>query len=65
MAAQAENPGQQLVHLPDALAVGADYGMTVMAGASPGAYRFAMFILSAAGQRILAKHGFTAPGLPQ
>ena len=51
--------------LPDTLAVGADYGMTVMTGASPAAYRFAMFILSAAGQRILAKHGFTAPGLPQ
>ncbi len=65
MAAQAEAPGQQLVQLPDALAVGADYGMTVMADAPPAAYRFAMFILSPAGQKILAKHGFAAPGLPQ
>jgi ABC-type molybdate transport system substrate-binding protein len=31
--------------------------------ASPAAYRFAMFILSAEGQGILAKHGFAAPGL--
>ena len=51
--------------LPDALAVGADYGLTVVANASQGAYRFAMFILSADGQRILAKHGFAAPTLPQ
>jgi molybdate transport system substrate-binding protein len=63
--AAAENPGQRVVALPDALAVGADYGLTVMTNASPGAYRFAMFILSPEGQRILAKHGFAAPGLPQ
>ena len=65
MAARSESPDQQIVPLPDALAVGADYGMTVMADASPAAYRFAMFILSPAGQKILAKHGFTAPGLAQ
>ena len=51
--------------LPDALAVGADYGLTVMNGASAPAYKFAMFILSAEGQRTLAKHGFAAPALPQ
>jgi len=65
MAAQAEVPGQQIVQLPDDLAVGADYGMTVMADAPAAAYRFAMFILSPAGQKVLAKHGFSAPGLPQ
>lgn len=65
LAAQSENPGQQVVALPDALAVGADYGLTVMADASPGAYRLALFILSAEGQRILASHGFAAPNLPQ
>jgi molybdenum ABC transporter molybdate-binding protein len=58
-----ENPGQQVVPLPDALAVGADYGLTVMNEASPAAYRFAMFILSTEGKGILAKHGFAAPGL--
>ena len=62
--AQQENPGQQIVALPEPLAVGASYGLTVMADASAPAYRFAMFVLSGEGQRILAKHGFAAPGLP-
>ena len=62
-AAQRENPGQQIVQLPDALAVGADYGLTVIADAPPAAYRFAMFIL-ADGQQILANYGFAAPNLP-
>ena len=57
------NPEQQILALPDSLGVGADYGLTVMNQASPAAYRFALFILSAEGQGILAKHGFAAPGL--
>lgn len=57
--AQRENPGQQVVQLPASLSVGADYGMTVINGASPNAERFAAFILSPEGQAILAKHGFT------
>ncbi|MPZ39172.1 MAG: molybdate ABC transporter substrate-binding protein [Rhizobiales bacterium] len=65
MAAQVESPDQQIVQLPDELAVGADYGLTVMTDAAADAYRFAMFILSPAGQKILAKRGFAAPGLPQ
>jgi ABC-type molybdate transport system substrate-binding protein len=60
-----ENPGQRLVVLPDNLAVGADYGLTVMSTASPAAYRFALFILSGDGQRILENHGFAAPGVPR
>ncbi len=63
--AQKEIPGLQIIALPDALAVSADYGLTVVAGASPGAYRFALFILSTEGQRILAGYGFSAPNLPQ
>ena len=47
----------------DQLAVGADYGLTVMNAASSEAWRFAFFILSNNGQRILAHHGFAAPGL--
>ena len=62
LAAQRENPGQQIVQLPDALAVGADYGLTVMLKSPPAAYRLAMFIL-ADGQRMLAKYGFAAPNL--
>ena len=64
-AAKQENPAQQIVPLPDGLSVGADYGLTVVNGASPSAYKFALFILSSEGQRTLAKHGFAAPGLPQ
>jgi molybdate transport system substrate-binding protein len=60
-----EQPAVRMVRLPEALAVGADYGLTVIKSASPNAYRLAMFILSADGQRILAKHGFSAPALPK
>ena len=63
--AQAQNSGQQVVPLPAELAVGADYGLTVVGGASSQAYQFAIFVLSVDGQRILAKHGFAAPALPQ
>jgi molybdate transport system substrate-binding protein len=63
--AQKENPRLQIVALPDALAVSADYGLTVTKDASPGAYQFALFILSSEGQRVLATHGFSAPNLPQ
>lgn len=59
--AQKENPGQQVVALPDNLAVGADYGMTVISGAPANADRFAKYILSPEGQGILARHGFAAP----
>jgi ABC-type molybdate transport system substrate-binding protein len=56
-----ENPGQQVVALPEALAVGADYGLTVIKEAGPDAQAFADYILSPDGQRVLAKHGFAAP----
>jgi molybdate transport system substrate-binding protein len=65
LAAQKEHAGEQIVALPDALAVGADYGLTVTPNASPAAYRFALFVLSSQGQRILASHGFSAPNLTQ
>jgi ABC-type molybdate transport system substrate-binding protein len=65
LAAVGENPGQRVIALPDNLAVGADYGLTVMNAAAPAAWRFAMFILSSDGQRILANHGFAAPGVPR
>jgi molybdate transport system substrate-binding protein len=65
MEAKKDVAGAHVVALPDELAVGADYGLTVIANAPPDAYRFAMSILSADGQRILARYGFTAPTLPQ
>ncbi len=58
--AQRESPGLKTIQLPEALAVGAEYGMTVMNGASAGALRLAQFILSEQGQKILARHGFAA-----
>jgi molybdate transport system substrate-binding protein len=65
LVAQRENPGQQIVSLPDTLSVGADYGMTVMNDSPQAAYRFALFIVSSKGQQIMARHGFSAPALPQ
>jgi molybdenum ABC transporter molybdate-binding protein len=64
VAASRENSGQQTVILPDALAVGADYGLAVMKGAPAGARAFAQFVLSPSGQEILMRHGF-APAAGQ
>jgi len=61
---QEENRAFHVVEVPKPLAVGADYGLTVIKGARPQAERFAQFILSRPGQDILAKHGFT-PGEPR
>ncbi|MGB8430452.1 MAG: molybdate ABC transporter substrate-binding protein [Pseudolabrys sp.] len=58
--AQKEGSGQQIVPLTDNLAVGADYGLTVIAGASSSAQQFVEFIMSSSGQQILTSHGFTA-----
>lgn len=54
----------RIVTIPDALAVGADYGLTVLNGASGTGYRFALYVLSPAGQRILADRGFMPVTLP-
>lgn len=64
--AQDEHPNQQIVALPPALAVGGDYGLTVVKGAPPEANQFARFILSSTGQRILTGFGFEpgSPGAP-
>jgi tungstate transport system substrate-binding protein len=63
-AVAAELPAVTTVHLPPALAVTAGYGLTVLKEASRDSARFALFVLSPAGQRILEKHGFDAPLLP-
>jgi len=62
--AAAELPGATVVQLPEALAVGAEYGLVVLTE-RPGAARLALFILSPEGQMILSRHGFAAPNLPQ
>jgi molybdate transport system substrate-binding protein len=60
-----EVPGLEVVPLPPPLAVGADYGLTVLTGArAERAGRLGSFILSPEGQAILARHGFAAPTSP-
>jgi molybdate transport system substrate-binding protein len=64
-AAAAELPGVTIISLPPPLAIIAGYGLTVLKGANEdGAAQLALFILSPAGQKILAEHGFDAPLLP-
>jgi molybdenum ABC transporter molybdate-binding protein len=58
LAARKQYPGQQMVELPDALGVGANYGLTVMSGAPLVAEQLADFILSPDGQKILSSYGF-------
>jgi ABC-type molybdate transport system substrate-binding protein len=62
--AAAEVPGARVVQLPDALAVGAEYGL-VVPGERPAAARLGLFLLSPEGQAILARHGFDAPTAPR
>lgn len=62
--AERDTPGLQIVALPQELAVGADYGLTVMNDSSQSAWDLAFFILAPTAQRILASYGFTATGLP-
>jgi molybdate transport system substrate-binding protein len=52
-----EVPGLVVVPLPAELAVGPAYGMVVL-DAKPVAWRFAMYVISEAGQAILKEHGF-------
>lgn len=63
-AAAREVSGARVLTLPDALAVGASYGLTVLSSAPPTAQRFALYVLSVPGQTILARHGFTPVTLP-
>jgi ABC-type molybdate transport system substrate-binding protein len=62
--AKAEAAELGIVSVPPALAVGADYGLTVMKGSPEGAWRLAMHILSPAGQAVLDRYGFRSGALP-
>ena len=62
----AGSPGMAVVQLPPELAVSADYGLTVLHTANTQvALPFVLYILSAGGQAILARHGFDAPLSPR
>ena len=63
--ARKEVPDLQIVQIPEALSVGADYGLIVMDDAPEAAAELALYILSPAGQAVLAEYGFVAGGLPQ
>ena len=56
-------PGLAAVPLPPALSVGPAYGLVVLTD-NPAASRFALFVMSEAGQAILARHGFQPVALP-
>jgi molybdenum ABC transporter molybdate-binding protein len=61
--ARREVPNLQVVQVPPDLAVAADYGLVVLAGAPKAAQALADFIVAGDGQAILAGHGFeTADG---
>lgn len=59
--AQREVLDLQIVQLPDNLAVGADYGLTVLTDAPTTAEDLARFILALEAQQILAGYGFESP----
>ncbi len=54
-------PDLQLIELPENLAVNANYGLTVLKGASEDGEKLANYILSPDGQKILTKYGFSSP----
>lgn len=59
--AQSEVDGLQIVQIPEELAVGADYGITVVEGAPASADELVDFILSPKAQEILRSYGFSPP----
>ena len=64
MQAVREVPGARMISVPASLAVGADYGLTTLTGASAASRQFAEFVMSPPAQAIFARHGFTPVGTP-
>jgi molybdate transport system substrate-binding protein len=60
----AEVPTLQIVALPDAVAIGPEYGLAILKGADPHTGDFALFMLSPGGQQTFADHGFAPVALP-
>jgi molybdate transport system substrate-binding protein len=63
--AKKEVQSLQIIRIPEALSVGADYGLLVRNGAPDEAWRLAMYILSPEGQKILSEDGFEAAAIPK
>ncbi len=62
-AALAIAPDLQVIDLPSDLAVTGDYGLTVLNGTDPGTGALEQYLLSPAGQAVLASYGF-GPAMP-
>jgi len=63
--AQKDTPELKIVQVPEALSVGADYGLIVNKNASVNAWKLAMYILSPEGQKVLKQYGFDAAAIPK
>jgi ABC-type molybdate transport system substrate-binding protein len=59
--ARREQPQLQVLPVPDAVNVAARYGVVLLQPASAAARDFVAYLLSPAGQAVLASHGFSAP----
>jgi len=59
-----EVPAARVVAIPESLAVGATYALTLLRDARPDAAAFALFVISIPGQEILARHGFGPVAAP-
>ncbi|MGO4126711.1 extracellular solute-binding protein [Inquilinus sp. YAF38] len=60
----AEHADLTVVDLPPELMVDPEYGLALLAGATPEAARFALFLLSLDGQALLREAGFAPTALP-
>jgi ABC-type molybdate transport system substrate-binding protein len=59
-----EVAGLQVVQLLPELAVGAEYGLSVLNRDKPAAWQLAVFILAPEGPELLTQHGFISSALP-
>ena len=61
VAAQREQPALRRIEVPEAVNVGASYGVSLLNGAPDEARRFVEFLLGPTEKEVLARHGFAAP----
>lgn len=59
--ARQEYPALQSLPVPEAINVGARYGIVTLQPAAAAATAFVTYVLSADGQQLLARHGFSPP----
>ncbi|MGE0733985.1 MAG: substrate-binding domain-containing protein [Alphaproteobacteria bacterium] len=64
MPAARSSAALDFIELPDILSIGTDYGLIVTNDQNPLAAKFALFVMSPEGQRILGRHGFKTVNEP-